>query len=278
MNSIQPEDIASLKVSSLPSRPTAPASFGGLGYTATDLKAAFDRLPLFLVGKLNTLISEVTSLSASLSALTTRVGTVEATDTAQNGRLTAAESDVDSLTTDLATASSALSAQGARLSVAESAVGTLSAQLSTLLSSVSALTQRVTTAEGTIVSHTGTLSTLGSDVDTAESTLLSHTGSLATLDSALSALSSAVSSTSDTVSALSSTQSVFAASLSLLDTRLSALESGGASGGLQGFDCQTPADRHGACPSVLECGFVTEKELHDSLIFDAGNAASRISD
>ena len=42
-------DINDKKVASLPTRPTAPAAFGGKGYTATELKEAFDSLPLFLV-------------------------------------------------------------------------------------------------------------------------------------------------------------------------------------------------------------------------------------
>ena len=51
------EEIEGLKVSSLPTRPTAPTSFGGRGYTATEMKAAFDRLPLFIAERLNELIS-----------------------------------------------------------------------------------------------------------------------------------------------------------------------------------------------------------------------------
>ena len=36
------EQIKNLKVASLPSRPTAPTSFGGRGYTANQVKEAFD--------------------------------------------------------------------------------------------------------------------------------------------------------------------------------------------------------------------------------------------
>ena len=53
---IKEADIADLKVSSLPSRPTAPKAFGGCGYTATEMKAAFDRLPLYIIEKFNSLI------------------------------------------------------------------------------------------------------------------------------------------------------------------------------------------------------------------------------
>ena len=54
-------DIAKLKVSSLPSRPTAPKSFGGAGYTASDMKAAFDRLPLYIISRFNELIEDVSA-------------------------------------------------------------------------------------------------------------------------------------------------------------------------------------------------------------------------
>ena len=53
-------DISSLRVSSLPSRPTAPKSFGGAGYTATQLKEAFDRLPLYIISRFNELIDDIT--------------------------------------------------------------------------------------------------------------------------------------------------------------------------------------------------------------------------
>ncbi len=56
---ITENSIAGLKVASLPTRPTAPASYGGVGYTAADMKAAFDRLPLFLVEKYNDLIDSI---------------------------------------------------------------------------------------------------------------------------------------------------------------------------------------------------------------------------
>lgn len=56
---ISESDIANLKVSSLPSRPTAPTAFGGRGYTAKDMKEAFDKLPLFIIEKFNSLIDDI---------------------------------------------------------------------------------------------------------------------------------------------------------------------------------------------------------------------------
>lgn len=58
---INEAEIADLKVSALPTRPNAPAAFGGKGYTATELKAAFDALPLYVIEKFNTLIDDVTA-------------------------------------------------------------------------------------------------------------------------------------------------------------------------------------------------------------------------
>ena len=46
-------------ISSLPTRPTAPKSFGGKGFTATEMKAAFDALPTLVLNRLNSLIAEL---------------------------------------------------------------------------------------------------------------------------------------------------------------------------------------------------------------------------
>lgn len=53
------EEIKNLKISSLPSRPTAPTSFGGRGYTANQVKEAFDALPLFIIERFNELIDDI---------------------------------------------------------------------------------------------------------------------------------------------------------------------------------------------------------------------------
>ena len=48
-----------LLIASLPTRPTAPSAFGGKGYTATEMKAAFDKLPLLIIERLNELIGDI---------------------------------------------------------------------------------------------------------------------------------------------------------------------------------------------------------------------------
>lgn len=60
-NKITDSEIESLKIASLPTRPTAPTAFGGKGYTATEMKAAFDRLPLRICEAFNSLIDDVES-------------------------------------------------------------------------------------------------------------------------------------------------------------------------------------------------------------------------
>ena len=54
-------EINNLKIASLPSRPTAPAAFGGKGYTSAEMKAAFDKLSLFIIKRFNMLLDDVTS-------------------------------------------------------------------------------------------------------------------------------------------------------------------------------------------------------------------------
>ncbi len=58
---INESEIASLKISSLPTRPTLPSQYGGKGYSASDMKAAFDSLPLFIIERLNSLIDDVSA-------------------------------------------------------------------------------------------------------------------------------------------------------------------------------------------------------------------------
>ncbi len=61
---ITEDEIKSLKVASLPTRPTSPKSFGGNGYTATQMKEAFDRLPMFIIDRLNALLGDILDTGA----------------------------------------------------------------------------------------------------------------------------------------------------------------------------------------------------------------------
>lgn len=56
---ITQNEIKGLKVSSLPTRPTAPVSLGGRGYSAEEMKAAFDRLPVYIIERFNRLIEDI---------------------------------------------------------------------------------------------------------------------------------------------------------------------------------------------------------------------------
>ena len=53
------EEICDLTVSSLPTRPTTPTALGGRGYSATEMKEAFDKLPLFIIERFNSLIDDI---------------------------------------------------------------------------------------------------------------------------------------------------------------------------------------------------------------------------
>ena len=52
-------DIADILISSLPTRPTASREHGGMGYGATEMKAAFDKLPLKIIEHFNALLSDI---------------------------------------------------------------------------------------------------------------------------------------------------------------------------------------------------------------------------
>lgn len=52
-------DIADKTVASLPTRPTLPSAFGGRGLSASEVKEAFDKLPLYIVEKFNGLIDDI---------------------------------------------------------------------------------------------------------------------------------------------------------------------------------------------------------------------------
>ncbi|MBE6536723.1 MAG: hypothetical protein E7673_02095 [Ruminococcaceae bacterium] len=54
-------EINDLKIASLPSRPTAPTAFGGRGYTSSEMKAAFDKLSLFIIKRFNMLLDDISS-------------------------------------------------------------------------------------------------------------------------------------------------------------------------------------------------------------------------
>ena len=68
---ITESEIKDLKIASLPTRPTAPSAFGGRGYTAEDMKAAFDKLPLIAISRLNSLIDDVAGEDGIVTSIPT---------------------------------------------------------------------------------------------------------------------------------------------------------------------------------------------------------------
>lgn len=65
---ITEKEMTPLRIASLPSRPTAPSSFGGKGYTSTEMKEAFDKLPNLIAERLNSLIEDVSDTANGVSA------------------------------------------------------------------------------------------------------------------------------------------------------------------------------------------------------------------
>ena len=63
------ERASELCIASLPTRPTAPKSSGGAGFSSKEMKAAFDALPLYVIEKYNGLIDAIRSVGdGSLAA------------------------------------------------------------------------------------------------------------------------------------------------------------------------------------------------------------------
>ena len=74
---ITDEQTRELSISSLPTRPTAPKAFGGRGYTAADMKSAFDRLPLLIIARFNSLLEDITAKGAGSLAASVPTGISE---------------------------------------------------------------------------------------------------------------------------------------------------------------------------------------------------------
>ena len=71
------EQIKDLKVSSLPTRPTSNYLYGGEGYSAEEMKAAFDRLPLYIIDAFNKLIEDIGRQGEDSIAATIPTGLAE---------------------------------------------------------------------------------------------------------------------------------------------------------------------------------------------------------
>jgi len=57
---IDQSEIEERKIASLPTRPTASKAFGGKGFSAREMKEAFDKLPLLLCERLNLIVDDLT--------------------------------------------------------------------------------------------------------------------------------------------------------------------------------------------------------------------------
>lgn len=65
---ITEEEIQDMKISSLPTRPTAPSSLGGRGYTSREMRGAFDKLSLYIIKRFNMLLEDVCAVGENSMA------------------------------------------------------------------------------------------------------------------------------------------------------------------------------------------------------------------
>ena len=73
-NKIESSDIKDILISSLPTRPTAPRSLGGMGYGAVEMKSAFDKLPLYIIERYNELVSDILDIGEESLAASVPTG------------------------------------------------------------------------------------------------------------------------------------------------------------------------------------------------------------
>lgn len=67
-------EMTPLRISSLPTRPTAHSSFGGKGYSSQEMKEAFDLLPNLIAERLNQLIDDILDGSLAESMVVNEKG------------------------------------------------------------------------------------------------------------------------------------------------------------------------------------------------------------
>ncbi len=169
---IKEADISQLKIASLPSRPTAPTSFGGKGFTATEMKEAFDKLPLYIISRLNSLIDDIEGTGEGSVAASIPTGIKEGHSLAL-------------LFSDIASGEvgNYLSVLGEPLNecimalkeAAESHpedIGAIEAALAELTGSLTALEGKLTEAKGALGEAAEEIDTLAADIATAAADIL----------------------------------------------------------------------------------------------------------
>ena len=58
-NKITDTEVSTNRIGSLPTRPTASTAFGGKGYSSTQMKEAFDKLPMLIIHRFNLLLDDI---------------------------------------------------------------------------------------------------------------------------------------------------------------------------------------------------------------------------
>ncbi len=71
---ISGEEIADIKVASMPTRPSEECPYSYDGYGPEEIKAAFDRLPLYIIERYNRLIDDIEAVGEESLAAVMKTG------------------------------------------------------------------------------------------------------------------------------------------------------------------------------------------------------------
>ena len=189
---INEADIADLKIASLPSRPTAPRSLGGYGYTATQMKAAFDKLPLFIVNKFNLLLESIERVGEGsvASAIPTGIGD---------------EHTLSDMLDDIVSGVFATYLTVSGESLAES-ITAIKTQLNQCLIRAVTNGSKLTTQESDIKANETLLSSHSDTLSSHSSTIASHTSQITSLISRIASCEERLRQAENTIGALSAKQ------------------------------------------------------------------------
>ncbi len=175
--------------------------------TKSQLRKAIDGETTSSLSSLNTINSNVRSLSSSVSS---GLLTTDSHVTSLSSGLSSINSNVGSLSSGLSTTSSSVTSLSSGLSTTSSNVTSLSSGLSTTSSSVTSLSSGLSTTNSTVTSLSSGLSTtsstvtsLSSGLSTTNSTVTSLSSGLSTTNSHVTSLSSGLSSTTSNIGSLS---------------------------------------------------------------------------
>ncbi len=191
--------------------------------TKSQLRKAIDGETTSSLSSLNTINSNVRSLSSSVSS---GLLTTDSHVTSLSSGLSSINSNVGSLSSGLSTTSSSVTSLSSGLSTTSSNVTSLSSGLSTTSSSVASLSSGLSTTSSNVTSLSSGLSTTSSSVASLSSGLSTTSSNVTSLSSGLSTTSSNVTSLSSGLSTTSSNVTSLSSGLSTTNSNVTSLSSG----------------------------------------------------